>query len=64
MLCVTGTPIKNGQIEALFEACQLPSKLAVVKCEAHTSHTDKIAIGNRQALVRVHSTVNKQLDGV
>lgn len=50
MLTATRTPIKNGlEVEALLEACQLPSKLAVVKREAHTSRTDKIAIGNRKA---------------
>ena len=40
---------KGLEVEALLEACQLPSKLTVVKCDAHTSRTDKIAIGNRRA---------------
>jgi hypothetical protein len=50
MLTATGTPIKHGQeVEALLEVCLLPSRLAVVKCEAHTSRTDKIAVWNFRA---------------
>lgn len=50
MLTASGLPIKNGhEVEALLEAWQLPIKLAVVKCEANSSSSDKIAIGNRQA---------------
>ena len=48
MLTATGTPIKNGhELEALLETCQLPGKLAVVKCEAHTSRIDKLAKQSR-----------------
>jgi hypothetical protein len=43
-------PNTNGlEVEALSEACQLPSQLTVGKCEAHTSRTDKIAISHRKA---------------
>jgi hypothetical protein len=41
---------RNGlEVEVLLESCQLTSKLAVVKCEAHTSRTDQIAIGSHKA---------------
>lgn len=49
-LTATGTPIKSGhEVEAFLEVCLLPSRLAVVKCEAHTGRTDKIAVGNFRA---------------
>lgn len=46
----SGTSIKHGKlIGELLDACQLPSSIAVVKCEAHTKSKDPVSRGNALA---------------
>ena len=46
----SGTPVKHGKlIGELLDACQLPSSIAVVKCEAHTKSDDPVSRGNASA---------------
>ncbi|KAJ0022350.1 hypothetical protein NQD34_009840 [Periophthalmus magnuspinnatus] len=46
----TGLPIKHEQlIKQLIDAVQLPSRLAIMKCKAHTKGTDSISLGNQAA---------------
>ncbi|XP_055021359.1 uncharacterized protein LOC129412235 isoform X2 [Boleophthalmus pectinirostris] len=47
---MTGLPIKHEQlIKQLIDAVQLPSRLAIMKCKAHTKGTDSISLGNQAA---------------
>lgn len=49
-LTSTGTPIAHADmVQQLIEAIQLPSEVAVIKCQAHTKNTDDISVGNRLA---------------
>lgn len=46
----SGSPVKHGQlIGELLDACQLPSSIAVVKCEAHSKSNDFVSQGNALA---------------
>ena len=49
-LTSTGKEVKHKKLlQELLEAIQLPSKLAICKCEAHTNKTDDISKGNALA---------------
>ena len=46
----SGTPVKHGKlIGELLDTCQLPSSIAVVKCEAHTKSNDPVSQSNALA---------------
>lgn len=50
MVTSTGKPITRGDlILALLDALQLPRKVAVCKCAAHTTGTDEVSVGNCRA---------------
>ncbi|KAL2076467.1 hypothetical protein ACEWY4_027931 [Coilia grayii] len=47
----TGKPIQHLQfVSLLLDAIQLPSAVAVVKCEAHTNNSDSVSRGNAFAV--------------
>lgn len=46
----SGTPVRHGKlIGELLNACQLPTSIAVVKCEAHTRSSYPVSRGNALA---------------
>ena len=59
----SGTNIKNAiYVNNLLEACLLPSKLAVIHCEAHSSSTSLVAKGNARAdACAKHAAANPSL---
>lgn len=47
MVTSTGKPVTHAKLlTALLEAVQLPKKLAICKCAAHTTGTDPVTLGN------------------
>lgn len=48
MITSTGKPHKDVLLH-LLEAIQLPHKVTVCKCVAHTKGTDDMSVGNREA---------------
>ncbi|XP_055358840.1 uncharacterized protein LOC129603100 [Betta splendens] len=50
MITSTGKPIMHGDlIRNLLKAIQLPAKIAVCKCTAHTNAKDRVSKGNAKA---------------
>lgn len=50
MVTSTGKPINHKElILNLLDAIQLPKKLAICKCAAHTRGTDYVSVGNHKA---------------
>uniref|UniRef100_A0A8C6UYN4 ribonuclease H n=1 Tax=Neogobius melanostomus TaxID=47308 RepID=A0A8C6UYN4_9GOBI len=46
----TGLPIKHeALVRQLIDAVQLPKKLAIMKCKAHTKGQDSVSLGNHAA---------------
>lgn len=50
MVTSTGKPITHRDLSlALLDAVQLPRKVAICKCAAHTTGTDEVSVGNCRA---------------
>lgn len=50
MVTTSGKPITHAQVILnLLDAVQLPEKIAICKCEAHSKGTNEISNGNRKA---------------
>ncbi|XP_069488960.1 ribonuclease H-like [Ambystoma mexicanum] len=45
-----GTPVKHAELlQEFIEALKEPTTVAIVKCQAHTSNTDIVSLGNAAA---------------
>ena len=63
MITSTGRPVTHATLLAkLLEAVQLPAKLAICKCAAHTGGTDVVSKGNAFADVSAKQAVEGKFD--